>query len=164
MRIANMTNGLAFLPFDEISYFQSCYAHHAKLGYFRIDAMPLKAVVNLLKGETITIIDACRKHKELSDALKFGVPAWCIVFNRALNFKGSRDIKVCEWQTPEMKQVALSQIHKPLVQTIRKLIKIYDYKYPAIISNNVILECHTGFIADDKPSKIKDLIYELSNS
>jgi len=158
MRLANMMNGFAFPPYDDICYFQSCYGHHASYGYFRIDAMPIKAVLHLLHGGNVTIVDATRKWKPLSDALKFGVPTWCIVFNRALNFEGSRHIKVCDWQTPEMKKVALSKIHKPLVQTIRKLVKVFGYQKPAIIGDSVLLECHQGAIFDDKPKRLKEII------
>jgi len=158
IRLANMMNGLAYLPYDDICYFQSCYGHHASYGYFRIDAMPIKVVIHLLQCGEITIVDATRKYKPLSDAMKFGVPTWCIVFNRALNFKGSRHIKVCDWQTPEMKRIALSQQHKPLVQTIRKLIRIYGYENPAIIGKNIHLECHQGAIFDDKPKRLKELV------
>jgi hypothetical protein len=158
MKLANMMNGLAYPPYDDICYFQSTYGHHASYGYFRIDAVPYKAIIHLLKGGSITIIDATRRSKPLSDAMKFGVPTWCIVFNRALNFKGSRHIKVCDWQTPEMKKVALSQIHKPTTNTIRKLIKIYGYKKPVIIGKNVFVECHQGAIFDDKPKRLKKIV------
>jgi hypothetical protein len=87
----------------------------------------------------------------------YGVPAWCLVFNRALG-KEYRSIKVCDWQTPEMLNVALNSIHKPLVQTIRKLIKIYGYRNPAIIGKNVHLECHQEALFDDKPEMLKNHI------
>jgi len=158
MRLANMMNGLAYPSYDDLCYFQSCYGHHASYGYFRIDAMPYKTVLQLLKGGQITIIDATRKKKPLSDALKFGVPTWCIVFNRALDFKGSRHIKVCDWQTPEMKKIALSRCHKPLVQTIRKLVKVFGYQKPAIIGDNIHLERHQNAVFDDKPKRLKQLV------
>jgi len=158
MRIANMMNGLAYPPYNDICYFQSCYGHHASDGYFRIDSMPYNAVLHLLRGGQITIVDATQSQKPLSDALKFGVPTWCIVFNRALDFPGSRGIKVCGWQTPEMKKVALDNHHKPLVQTIRKLVKVFGYKRPAIIGDNIHLECHESVIFDDKPERLKQLV------
>ena len=158
LQLANMMNGLAYPPWDDVCYFQSCYGHHASYGYFRIDAMPFKAVIQLLQGGKITIIDATRKQKALSDALKFGVPTWCLVFNRAINSKESRQAKVCDWQTPEMKHVALNNLHKPLVQTIRKLIKVYGYRTPAVIGKNVILECHPGATFDDEPNKLKEIL------
>jgi hypothetical protein len=157
MRLANMMNGLAYPPYDNVCYFQSCYGHHAGYGYFRIDSMPYNAVIYLLRGGQLTVIDATRKLKPLSDALKYGVPTWCLVFNRALG-KEYRSIKVCDWQTPEMLNVALNSIHKPLVQTIRKLIKIYGYRNPAIIGKNVHLECHQEALFDDKPEMLKNHI------
>lgn len=153
MRLANMMNGLAY-PYHNICYFQSCYGHHASYGYFRLDSMPFDAVIHLLRGGQLIVIDATRKNKPLSDALKFGVPTWCLVFNRAL---GRRDIKVCDWQTPEMKRVALRN-HKPLVNTIRKLIKIYGHQKPAVIENNVFLECHQEALFDDKPDMLKKIV------
>ena len=158
MRLANMMNGLAY-PYDSICYFQSCYGHHVSYGYFRIDAMPFKAIVHLLQGGQITIVDATRKMKPLSDALKFGVPTWCIVFNRALNGENFRNIKVCLWQTPEMKGTALQHPHhKPLVKTIRKLVKVFGYVKPAVIGDNVHLECHQEVLFDDKPENLKEIL------
>ena len=159
LRLANMMNGLAYPPYDDVCYFQSNWGHHASYGYFRIDAVPYKAIIHLLQGGQITIVDGTRNGKKLSDALKFGVPTWCIVFNRALKFKGSRHIKVCDWQYPEIKKVALRHPgHKPLVQAYRKLIKIYGYVQPAIIGKNIILECHQNAVFDDKPKRLKKLI------
>jgi hypothetical protein len=154
MILANMTNGLVY-PHTDICYFQSCYGHHASYGYFRVDAMPLKAIVRLLTGGWVKIIDATARDKELSDALKYGVPTWCLVFNRAIR---QRNIKVCDWQTPAMVSVANSNKHKATVQTIRKLLKIYNYTMPAIIGQNVMLECHKLVSFDDKPEMIKNIV------
>lgn len=158
LRLANMMDGFAYPPYNDICYFQSNYGHHASDGYFRIDSMPFKAVLWLLEGGKITIVDGTRKNKSLSDALRYGIPTWCIVFNRALDYPGSRNIKVCDWQTPEMKKAALSNCHKPLVQTIRKLIKVFGYKKPAIIGSNILLECHPGADFDDEPEKLRQII------
>lgn len=158
LRLANISNGLVY-NHNDVCHFQSNYGHHASLGYFRIDAMPYRAIIHLLRGDTIEIIDAtASKHKKLSDGLKYGVPTWCIVFNRALNFKGSRHIKVCDWQTSAIKGVAL-QGHKSLVQSIRKLIKVYGYVKPAVIGDNVRLTCYNAVNFDDKSSIIKELAY-----
>lgn len=154
MILANMSNGLVF-KHDDVCHFQSNFGHSARNGYFRIDSMPYSGVIHLLKGGTITIVDATTHNKKLTDGLKYGVPTWCIVFNRALDFKGSRHIKVCDWQTKEMKGVALSDLHHKTVRTIRKLIKIYGYKRPAIIGENVILECERLVNFDDKPGAIR---------
>lgn len=156
MILANISNGLVY-PHDDVCHFQSNYGHSAKHGYFRIDSMPYRAVIHLLKGGTLEICDATAKRKKLTDGLKYGVPTWCIVFNRAINDKGSRHIKVCDWQTPEMKRVALSAKHKPLVQSIRKLIKIYGFQYHAIIGRNVKLICDNNINFDDKPKRIREL-------
>ncbi len=160
MRLANISNGLAFPPYDDYCYFQSQYGHQAKYGYFNKDALSIKAIVELLKGNTLYLIDATRKNKALSDAFKFGVPTFCLVFNRAIGIhdKTYRKIQVCEWQTPEMLKVSHSDIHKPTVQKIRKLINLFDYTKPAIIGGNVILEIHNNFIGDDKPKRIKEII------
>lgn len=151
MILANMSNGLAF-PHDDICYFQSQYGHQFSLGYFRHDSMPYSAVVALLKGESLTIIDATRRYKRLTDAQKYGIPTWCLVFNRAIHRK---DVVVCDWQTREMQRAALSEIHKPYVNTIRKLANIYGWVKPAVISDNVILECQQGAIWDDQPKRLK---------
>jgi hypothetical protein len=157
LRLANIRNGLAY-PHDDVCYFQSQYGHHARYGYFRIDAMPYKAVIHLLKGGTIEIIDATAKNKRMTDAQKFGIPTWCIVFNRALNFKGSRHIEVCDWQTDVMKRIALSSFHDQATYSIRKLVNVYGYKALAIIGKNIFLTCHSRIDFDDKPKRLKQLI------
>jgi len=151
-----MSNGLAF-PHDGICYFQSQYAHRASTGYFAHNSISLETILKLLCGYEITIIDATRRHKLLTDALKFGVPTFCLVFNRAIK---QREIKVCSWETREMRRIAFSKIHKSLVQTIRKLANIYGYVSPLIIGDNIMLECHQGFIADDNPKRLQKLIAE----
>ena len=59
-----------------------------------------------------------------------------------------------------MVQVANSKIHEPTKQKIRKLIKLYWYKCPVVIGDNIGLIVHQGFIGDDKPKRIKERIYE----
>ena len=162
LRLANISNGLAF-PHDDVCYFQSNFAHHCKShGYFRIDAMPYRAIIHLLLGGTVTIIDGTRRHKPLSDALRFGVPTWCIVFNRGLAFRGSRHILVCDWQTDAMATTALSDRHTPAAHAIRKLSHIYGYTEPAIVGKNVLLECHHGCEWDDHPDRLRSRILETS--
>ena len=150
--LANIRNGLAY-PHDDVCYFQSQFAHHKKLGYFRIDAMPYRAVIHLLCGGEITIVDATAKSKPLTDAQRKGVPTWCLVFNRALRIY---DVKVCDWQTKDMVEVARSRVHKPLVQTIRKLVEIYGHSGPAVIGENVHLVCHRNVEFDDKPELLAE--------
>ncbi len=154
MILANISNGLAF-PYDDVCYFQSQHGHNAKMGYFRIDAMPYKAIIHLMRGGEITIIDATRRHKKLSDALKFGVPMWCLVYNRAINKRG---LTVCPWQTKEMESISQNGVHEASIHSIKKLAKYYDPQKPAIIGDNIHLQCHQGFIADDKPMRLKELI------
>jgi len=152
LRLANIRNGLAY-PHDDVCAFQSQHAHHCKkCGYFRIDAMPYNAVIQLLKGNTIEIIDATHHNKPLSDALKYGVPTWCLVFNRALRL---RHTTVCSWQTRAMTEIANDRRHKPLVQAIRKLIELYGHNGPAVCDENVLLTCHKNVDFDDKPELLK---------
>lgn len=160
LTLANMSNGLAFPPYDYISYFQSNHGHNAKIGYFDSGSMPYSAIVHLLRGGEITIVDATRRRKPLTDAQKFGIPTWCLVFNRAVGQfdKSYRKVKVCAWQTPEMLKIAHSDTHKSYVQTIRKFIKLFGYSKPAVIGDNVFLVCHQAFIGDDKPKIIQKLM------
>jgi hypothetical protein len=152
IRLANLSNGLAF-PHDDICHFQSNWAHHCSLGYFRIDSMPLSAVRHLLTGGSITVVDGSRHHR-LSDALHFGVVTWCMVFNRALRpFIGSKD-PICTWETTAMTHAAMATGHRPLVHTIRKLVKLYGATGPAVIGRNVHLICHQVDF-DDKVSEIR---------
>ena len=158
MRIANATNGLAFPPYEAISMFLSTHGHHYSDGYFRIDAMPYSAVVELLKGGSLTIVDATRNGKALPDSFRFGVTTWCLVFNRAI---GYRHQKVSVWQTQEMVHIAYNGKHKKLVQRIRRLALIFGQSQPAIIGRNILLEVHHGFIGDDHPSRIRQMVMEL---
>ena len=153
LTLANLSNGLAW-PHDDICHFQSNHGHSMKCGYFRIDAMPLKAVRHLLQGGTLRIVDG-RGKPGLTDGLKFGVPTWCLVFNRALC---QRDIIVCDWQTREMAKAANDRKHKPLAQTIRKLVKVYNWKKPAVIGDNVLLESIRCY-HDDNPRKLAKMLY-----
>jgi len=154
LRLANLSNGIAF-PHDDVCYFQSNHGHNCKMGYFRHDAMPPQAIIHLLTGGEITIVDATAKNKSLTDAQKFGVPTFCLVFNRAIK---RRDIKVCSWQTREMEKVAYADIHKKLVQTIRKLVRIYGHSGPITIGQKMKFVCHAGFPMDDKPALLAEAI------
>ena len=151
MKLANFSNGITY-PHDNICYFQSMYGHHAKLGYFRLDSMPMVATIELLVGKELTIVDATQHNKQLTDALKFGIPTWCLVFNRAI---GLRKIPVCDWATKDMIEVAHSPIHNKTVSTIRKLVKIYGFVKPAVIGENVFLNCYSNIDWDDKPEELK---------
>lgn len=135
--LANARNGLAW-PHDDVCYFQSQYAHHWALGYFRLDSMPLRAVIHLLCGDTLEIVDGARRP-HMPDALRYGVPTWCRVFNRAIR---QPIMPVCPWETPEMVTAARHGRHKPVVATIRKLAGIYEPMRPAVIGENVLLTWH----------------------
>lgn len=150
LRIANATNGLAFPPYDAVSMFLSTHGHNCKMGYFRIDAMPYQAVVELLCGRPIQLVDATQHNKALPDSFKFGVTTWCLVFNRAVR----QVVEVAPWQTREMVAAANSRQHRPLVQRIRRLANVFGLVGPAIIDSNVLLEVHRCFDADDKPQLI----------
>lgn len=158
LRLANISSGLAFPPYDGVCMFQSQHAHHCeRCGYFRIDAMPMDAVLHLLRGGEVMVIDATRRRKPLSDALRFGVPTWCLVFNRAM---GDRRVAVCEWETREMRRAAHSDRHHPTAQVIRRLARATGLVNGAraVVGKNVHLECHQGFIGDDKPRRIARMV------
>ncbi len=163
LRLANMRNGLAF-PHDAVCYFQSNHGHRMQTGYFRIDAMPYDAVIHLLRSGKVRIVDATRRRKQITDAQRMGIPTWCLVFNRALSDKAARAAKVCPWETPEMRHLAHhTDTHAALIATVRKLARLYGQPRPrpCIIGENVLLECHQGFIADDQPRRLRELIEAL---
>ena len=114
--------------------------------------MPHIAVLHLLRGRAITVIDATQHDKPLTDAQKFGVPTWCLVFNRAILKK---DVRVCEWETSHMRSAANWSTHKPLVQTIRKLANLYGHTEPAVIGKNVRLLCMNNVTFDGKIEEMK---------
>ena len=150
--LANLSNGLAY-PHDGICHFQSNYAHSRKLGYCRLDSMPLDAVRALLVGETVKVVDG-RRRPGLSEALRWGVPTWALAFNRAI---GWRAVRVCGWETPAMRAAAHSRTHKPLVQTIRKLARVYGYAHPLTLGDTLLVECHVCE-HDDNPERIAELV------
>jgi len=154
LRLANIRNGLPY-PHDMVSAFQSCHGHHFRDGYFRADAMPYDAVIHILQGGTIEIIDGTQHDKDLTDAQRFGIPTWCRVFNRAL---GRNDVRVCEWETVHIRRAANAPRQRPLVQTIRKLAAIFGNAGPAIIGQNVLLTCYRRIGWDDKPEMLAALI------
>lgn len=154
MRLANIRNGLAY-PHDDVCLFQSNHGHRASIGYFRIDAMPYRAVIHLLQGGCITITDGTARDKPLSDALRYGVPTWCMVYNRAIGYRG---VVVAPWVTREMVNIAHGPIHKPLVQTIRKIFRLYPPAGPLQIGVNVLLESHPVCGFDDKPELLKEMM------
>lgn len=160
-RLANASNGLAFPPWDDICMFQSQHAHHClRCGYFRMDAMPWRATLHLLRGGSLCVVDATRRRKPLTDALRYGLPTWCLVFNRAL---GQRRTVVCDWQTRAMVEAANSERHKPVAHGIRKLARAFglgDSPVLARIGVNVFLECHQAFDADDKPRRLARRVLE----
>lgn len=148
MVLANASNGLIY-PHDGVCWFQSQHGHHKAQGYFRADAMPWSAVIHMLLGGELEIVDGTTDGK-LSDALRMGVPTWCLVFNRALGMYRTR---VCDWQTRDMVEVARSNRHRPTAQAIRRLSIIYGWSGPAIVGSNVRLTCHRCW-HDDKPAMI----------
>ena len=153
LRIANALNGLAYTPYDSVSMFLSTHGHNYKMGYFRLDAMPYEAVIELLLGNTIQLVDATQHNKPLPDSFKFGLTTWCLVFNRAIGC----DVRVADWQTREM-IYASRHNHRALVQRIRRLKSVFGASKPAIIGDNILLEVHKQVKFDDKPYLLKELL------
>ena len=75
-----------------------------------------------------------------------------MVFNRAI---GYRLKPVAPWCTREMINIAHGSPHKPLVQTIRKLAKVYGSILPAVVGQNVHLTSHPICGHDDDSDKLK---------
>lgn|SRR3990167_763998 len=156
--LANITNGLVY-PHDGVCYFQSNHGHNRKIGYFTHDAMPWEAVVRLLRGEQIKIVDATAKSKGLTDALRYGVTTWAIVFNRGLGIRPKNKFyEVSGWETKEMVSAALSDIHKPLAHSIKKLNRLFGRTEPVIIGTDIILECHRNCLHDDRIVLVKSIL------
>lgn len=153
-RYANITNGLAY-PHDDVCALMSTHAHHYACGYLRLDSMPYSAAIELLKGRRILIIDATQHNKPLTDALRYGLPTWCRIFNRAIRINTQ---PVCDWETPHISRAAYTGPHAAkITQRIRRLAAVYGNSGPAIIGLNVLVECHRRFPYDDKPDSIKHL-------
>lgn len=123
-----------------------------------MDAMPYSAVIELLHGREICIVDGTSSGNALTDALRFGLTTWALVFNRALRIY---DVKVAPWQTKDMVRIANSRRHKTLVQTIRKIEKIYGNRGPVRIGPKELIhiECCRNVKFDDKPELLRSIIW-----
>lgn len=149
---ANITNGLAY-PHDDVCHFMSTHGHNCKMGYYRLDSMPYSAVIELLKGRPIKVVDGTAHNKPLTDGLKFGLTTWAITYNRALH----TDMGVAPWQTPEMWfNGHRSDVSRRVVQRIRRLLAVYGGKtaLPAILGETILVECHRNIAHDDRPGMV----------
>jgi hypothetical protein len=151
LRLANLSNGLAFPPRDGVCHFQSQHGHHYP--YLREGAMPLDAVVHLLRGGRLLVVDGTRRRTGLPDALRTGVPTWCRVYNRALGDRHGPP--VCAWETPDIRRAALETCQRPTVQTIRKLIRLFGPGPRAVVGETVLYEVHRNICVDDRPARIR---------
>lgn len=133
--------------------------------------MPLRAIVHLLLGRRIVIVDGTAKARRASDALTYGVPTWCAAYNAALGFRSPP----CGWITDHAMVQARSDVHRQMRHTVIKLAEIYAPNgapaaligwtvHPGMSSTpsitfspdaNVILECHRGIDHDDRPEVLR---------
>jgi hypothetical protein len=81
------------------------------------------------------------------------------VFNWAV-CDAADEVKVCEWETPEIRKAA--KMHDKLKRRIRRLAAVFGAKRPAVIGENVIIECHRLFESDDKPEIIRKMAEKSS--
>lgn len=117
--LANVRNGIPLVPRpDGLSYFLSTHAHHAE-GYFSPEAMPLNAIVHLLRGGVVEIVDASAR-KALPDALVTGVGTWALVFGRAV-----RAFAEVPWATDAMIRGCWQHKQRRTVRVIRRLASVY---------------------------------------
>jgi hypothetical protein len=118
MTLANARNGIPMAPdADGVSMFLSTHAHRPP--YFRIDAMPYHAVVHLLRGGVVRIVDGSAR-KGIPDSLLTGVGTWAMVFGRAIG-----QPSIVPWMTTAMKRACWTRAHRPTVQAILRLTTIY---------------------------------------
>ena len=155
MIVANARNGLIY-PHDEVCYFMSAHGQAAKIGYFRMDSMPWSVAIAIATGDRVEIVDATPGAKPLTDGLKFGVPTWCLVYNRAIH---RPELSVCSWETPHMRRLAQNGVHRKTAHALRKLLFcVTPEPQPAIVGQNVILTCHQRAYWDDKPEILRALL------
>ena len=176
---ANLSNGIAF-PHNSVCRFQSNHGHNWKLGYFAVDSMPWDAVIRLLHGEPITIVDATAHNKPLSDGLRYGLTTWAMAFNRAI--RRNDCVRVAPWSTREMCLAAYrNHTAKQVVQGIRRLARIYgaygpvwlscnDPRCPSVLSKfsgscaKINVKCYSDFKADDDPFALSVLAQQQKNN
>lgn len=176
---ANLSNGIAF-PHNSVCRFQSNHGHNWKLGYFAVDSMPWDAVIRLLHGEPITIVDATAHNKPLSDGLRYGLTTWAMTFNRAI--RRNDCVRVAPWSTREMCLAAYrNHTAKQVVQGIRRLARIYGVHGPVWLSCNdprclstrkpflgpsteIRVQCWSKFEADDNPTALATLVKSRPNN
>lgn len=172
--LANVRNGLPLVPDpDGLTYFLSTHAHHSN-GYFREGAMPLNAVVHLLRGGVVEVVDASAR-RPLPDALVTGVGTWALVFGRATRLHSN-----VPWATPAMLRACWLKRHEATVKTIRRLMTVYgtpntaldivstvDYRWggkqitareiPAI-GPALVVSAPVRATWDDRPERIAELV------
>jgi hypothetical protein len=128
MIVLNCRNGLPFNNYfrtEHYSMFLSSHAHHANC-YFQSGDMPISAIIELLKGGIVTVVDASTS-KPFPDALVTGLGSWVIAFNRGLKSDESP-----EHSTPAMRKYAYySDEAKRVKQTVRRLKTVYGDSGPA---------------------------------
>lgn len=165
--LANISNGLCF-PHDDVCRFQSNHGHNWKIGYFDVDAMPWSAVIRLLRGESIRVIDATGKKKPLTDGLKYGLTTWAMAFNRGL---GRTNTFIAPWSTREMALAAYqSEPARKVAHGVRRLSRIYGHSphlmlvmpIGGLVYNGwptIFVDCVSNFMYDDKPEKIREFAH-----
>lgn len=118
---ANASNGLALAPFpDTVSVFLSSHAH--RWPYRSIGAMPPDAILELLRGGIVQVVDGS-KRKSYPDSLVTGVGTWALVFGRAVKKLGGQ-LSDVPWATREMYKACWHAEHEPTVKLVRRLARI----------------------------------------
>jgi hypothetical protein len=125
-------------------------------GYYALDAVDNTMLVYILKGASVTIVDATRKadRRRHPESLWRGALTWMMVFNRALRVKPSIYLNPQTPVTREMVRIAHNKVHKKEVNKIRKLERILGNRGPLIFGKNFTFEIHTGFTGDDMYQRI----------
>ena len=152
--LANARNGLVY-PHDDVCLFKSSWYHGVNRIYYRDYSMPLGAIVHLFKGGDIEIVDATVNRDHMSDGLKYGVVAWCVLYNRMLL---KCNTKTCAWEDNNM--VKEADKHKAYCEVLSRIAKLYSNKKPAVIGKNITLTCHfiKGENFDDSDFLLKKLV------
>ncbi len=128
--VCNARNGLAHrneLQTPHIGYFLSSHAHH-KQCYFVPYAMPLAAIVHLLCGGVVAVVDASRR-KVFPDSLVAGLGSWVYAFNRGI---GVYEPDFVPYGTSAMWWYAIrSRNAREIKKVVRRLATILGDKGPA---------------------------------
>ncbi len=172
--IPNASNGLPLAPqpWRHVCYFQSCHGEHVDSGYFAPESMPVSMLLDILRGESFTIIDGTGDGK-MPRSFMTGLLTWALVYERARIGRRAflRNLPECNLVSyHHCVRVAASNHHHRTMNTIRKMAKMIGQHPPLAIeyqdghymrpsgAEQLLLAKWEEVFYDDKPKSIREAL------